>query len=116
MGHRAIWGLVLGMGGGKIETVREERESLCVIYIYSNYYYPLILSHLRLSLSSFPGLYMSCIYDITSYRLPGRYSYEGWYCWGSEVKKGDFRFWIESDAWRVSLCFRSLYIANILWN
>ena len=29
---------------------------------------------------------------------------------------GDFRFWIESDAWRVSFCFRSLYIAAILWN
>ena len=29
-------------------------------------------------------------------------------------KMGDFRFWIESDAWRVSFCFRSLYIADIL--
>ena len=29
-------------------------------------------------------------------------------------KMGDFRFWIESDAWRVSFCFRSLYIASIL--
>ena len=32
----------------------------------------------------------------------------------SERKRGDFRFWIESDAWRVSFCFRSLYIAAIL--
>ena len=29
-------------------------------------------------------------------------------------KKGDFRFWIVSDAWRVSLCFSSLYISDIL--
>ena len=35
-----------------------------------------------------------------------------------EVKKkiGDFRCWIESDSWRVSFYFRSLYIADILWN
>ena len=35
-----------------------------------------------------------------------------------EVKEklGDFRFWIEGDAWRISSCFRSLYIAYILWN
>ena len=25
-------------------------------------------------------------------------------------------FWIASDAWRVSLCSRSLFIADILWN
>ena len=35
---------------------------------------------------------------------------------GSVKKKGDFRFWISGDAWRVSLCFRSLYIESILWN
>ena len=29
-------------------------------------------------------------------------------------KKGDFRFLIESDAWRVSFCFRSLCISAIL--
>ena len=31
-------------------------------------------------------------------------------------KKGDFMFWIESDAWKVSLCFRYLYIFAILCN
>ena len=29
---------------------------------------------------------------------------------GEVKKKGDSRFWIERDAWRVYLCFRSLYI------
>ena len=36
----------------------------------------------------------------------------------AEAVKGgkvNFRFWIESYAWRLSLCFRSLYIAAILW-
>ena len=33
---------------------------------------------------------------------------------GVVKKYGDFRFLIASDAWRVSLCFRSLYIADIL--
>ena len=32
----------------------------------------------------------------------------------SEEKMGDFRFWVESDAWGVSFCFRLLYIADIL--
>ena len=34
------------------------------------------------------------------------------------VKKtnSDFKFWIESDAWRVSFCFRYLYISYILWD
>ena len=27
---------------------------------------------------------------------------------GAVNEKGNFRFWIESDAWRVSLCFRYL--------
>ena len=31
-------------------------------------------------------------------------------------KKGDFRFWIESDASGVSLYFRYQYVAAILWN
>ena len=31
-------------------------------------------------------------------------------------KKGDFRFWITSDSWRVYLCFMYLYIEDILWN
>ena len=35
---------------------------------------------------------------------------------GVVKKKGDFRFWIASDASRVYLCFRYLYIAAILWN
>ena len=35
---------------------------------------------------------------------------------GAVKKKGDLRFWISSDAWRVSLCFRSLHSAYILWN
>ena len=33
---------------------------------------------------------------------------------GSEKKKCNFRFWIASDAWSVSLFFWSLYIAAIL--
>ena len=36
--------------------------------------------------------------------------------YGVVNKKGDFRFWIASDDWRVYLCFRYLYIAYILWN
>ena len=32
------------------------------------------------------------------------------------IKKGDLRFCITSDAWKVSLCFISLYIAATLWN
>ena len=28
----------------------------------------------------------------------------------------DFRFWIESDALRISFFFKSLYIAAIFWN
>ena len=31
-------------------------------------------------------------------------------------KMGDFRFWIESDAYRVSLCFRYLQNVSVLWN
>ena len=34
---------------------------------------------------------------------------------GRLIKKGNFRFFIESSAWSVSLCFRSLGIADILW-
>ena len=34
----------------------------------------------------------------------------------AKKKKGNFRFLIEGDACRVSLCFRYLYIADILWN
>ena len=34
----------------------------------------------------------------------------------SEEKMSGFRFWIEGDAWRVSFCFRSLYIVDISWN
>ena len=33
---------------------------------------------------------------------------------GVAKKKGDFRFWIASGAWRVSFCFRYLYIETIL--
>ena len=29
-------------------------------------------------------------------------------------KMGGFRFWIESDSWRVSFCFISLYVEAIL--
>ena len=36
--------------------------------------------------------------------------------YGAVKKKGDFRFWFSSDAWRVSLCFSSLHITAILWN
>ena len=38
---------------------------------------------------------------------------------GWQIKKdldSDFLFCIERDSWRVSLCFRSLYITDILWN
>ena len=31
-------------------------------------------------------------------------------------KMGDFMFWIESDAWRVYLCFKSINNTYILWN
>ena len=31
----------------------------------------------------------------------------------SEETMDDFRFWIENDAWRVSFCFSSLYIAAV---
>ena len=41
---------------------------------------------------------------------------DGWYGWGNEMYTVDFRFWIESYSWRVSWCFRSLYISDILWN
>ena len=35
---------------------------------------------------------------------------------GSVKKKmGDFRFWIESDVWRVYSCFMYLYTEAILW-
>ena len=60
--------------------------------------------------------WMFCKYGCTYCRFLGRFSYEGWSCWGGWRKKGDFRFWIVSDACRVSLCFRSLYIAAILCN
>ena len=59
---------------------------------------------------------MSCKSGGTSYRFPGKFSSEGWYLWVGELKKSDFRFWIASDDWRVYLCFRYLYIADILWN
>ena len=32
---------------------------------------------------------------------------------GAVKKKGDFIFWTERDAWRVSLCFISLHISDI---
>ena len=59
---------------------------------------------------------MSCIYGGASCGLPGRFSSECWSFWGSEEKMGDFRCWIESYSWRVSFCFVSLYIADILYN
>ena len=43
-------------------------------------------------------VWMSFISGGTSYGLPGRLSYEGLSRWGGEEKKGNFRFWIESDA------------------
>ena len=36
--------------------------------------------------------------------------------YGAVNKKCNFSFWIESGAWRVSFCFRSLDIADIFWN
>ena len=33
---------------------------------------------------------------------------------GVAKKKGDFRFWIESDAWRVSFCFSFANIKHSL--
>ena len=42
--------------------------------------------------------WMSFISGGTSYGFPGRLSYEGLSRWGGEEKKGNFRFWIESDA------------------
>ena len=59
---------------------------------------------------------MSCRSGGTSCSLPGMISYIGWYGWGGEKYLGDLRFWIARDDWRVSWCFRSLYIAAILWN
>ena len=59
---------------------------------------------------------MFCISGETSCGLPGGFRYEGWYFWYGEETMGDFGFLIESDACRVSLCFRSLYITDILWN
>ena len=59
---------------------------------------------------------MCCRSVITPCRFSGRFSFHGWYGWGGEYHLGDFRFWISSDAFRVSWCFRSLYISPILCN
>ena len=59
--------------------------------------------------------WMYCISDGTSCRLPGRLISEGLSLWGGEENIFNFRFCIESDSWRISLCFRSLYIWAILW-
>ena len=63
--------------------------------------------------------WMYCRSGDTSCRFSGRLDSEGWSGWGGEENhdlSGDLRFWITSAALRVSLCFRYLYIAVILWN
>ena len=44
----------------------------------------------------------------------GGFSSKGWYLWGTEEKTVNFSFSVASDSWRVSLWFRSMYIAAIL--
>ena len=34
----------------------------------------------------------------------------------AKIYMGDWMFWIERNYWRISWCFRSLYIADIFWN
>ena len=55
---------------------------------------------------------MSCRLGGTSCRFPNRFlSSEVLSVWGGEEKNilcGELRFWIESDAFRVSWCFRYL--------
>ena len=58
---------------------------------------------------------MSYKYGDNSCRFPGRFSFERLYLCCSEGKKGNLRFWISSDACMASFCFRTMYIADILW-
>ena len=60
--------------------------------------------------------WITCISGGTSCRFPGMFITEGLYLWDGEEKKGNSRFWIESDAYRVSFCFSTLDIVDILWN
>ena len=52
----------------------------------------------------------------TTFRLTGRLGYVGRYIWVGEKDTGDLSFFIESYAWRVFWCFRSLSIASVMWN
>ena len=58
---------------------------------------------------------MSCSLRGNSCSFTGRLSYAGWYTWVGKKDLEDLSFWIASDDWRVSWCFRSLYIADIFW-
>ena len=46
--------------------------------------------------------------------VPGKIFTNSSFSGSMKKKMDDFRFWIESDAWRISFCFRSLYISSIL--
>ena len=47
--------------------------------------------------------------------LTGILSHDGWYGRGGKIDSGDFRLCISSNDWKVSWCFRSLWIAYSLW-
>ena len=52
--------------------------------------------------------WMSCRSGGTTCSSTAMLGSVGWYIWGGEKDAGDLRFWISSDAWRASWCFRSL--------
>ena len=84
-----------------------------LVELYTSY--PMITMIISSQLQNYGGqVWMSCISGGTSYRLSGKFSCEGLSLWGGEEKKCDFRFWIESDAWRVSFCFRFSTIKDYL--
>ena len=60
--------------------------------------------------------WMSCRSGRTTCSSTVRLVSNGWYSWGGEKDAGNLNFCIAIDAWRVYWCFRSLYIADILWN
>ena len=60
-------------------------------------------------------VWISCRSGGTTCSSTGSISYNGWYIWVGGKYTGDLRFWIASNAWRVSWCLRLLNIKSILW-
>ena len=78
---------------------------------------PLVPNKISLQFHTYNGRgWMSWMSGGTTYSSTVRLGSVGWYSWGGEKYAGDFRFCIAINAWRISWCFRSLYIAAILWN